>query len=181
MSIAMEITSAIDAPKPENMPPLMADVFEFWQRLGRDGLVPGWSGFRLDEMPLRALPWCAVMDVHLDPLDFIYRFFGTARRHMQGREYTGQSVRSLEPQKFADKAFHELRTVYERKAPFHVSTVWSADGAQNANYDILRVPFCGDDNTVTQILTLTIGGPNFHRIYEAYGTQAPLLRSSFNI
>lgn len=91
----------------------------------------------------------------------------------QGREYTGQSIKSIEPPSFAEKGFAELRAVYEKRAPVHVITRWLVRDAEETRYDILRVPFCDGEGTVTQILTLTVGGPNFHRVYDMFGTKEP--------
>jgi hypothetical protein len=176
----MEVSATLQQPSGESMPPLMGEVFAAWQRICGDRAMPLWLDFHLDEISPKALPWCAVVDVTYDPLDFIYRFYGTRRRQMQGSEYTGRSVKEIQPPKFAEKACKELGYVLERRAPVHIVTNCTSSLDNPIIYDILRAPFCNEDQVITQILTLVVGGPNFSRVYEMYGTRAPLFLDNFD-
>jgi hypothetical protein len=176
----MKITATLQQPNVETMPPLMGEVYAYWQRICGDHHMPQWTNFHLDELPPKALPWCTVVDIKYDPLDYIYRFYGTLRREMQGAEYTGLSVKTIQPPSFAEKACKELDYVLERKASVHIVTSSPQPPASPIVYDILRVPICNKEQVITQILTLVVGGPNFSRLYEMYGTQAPLYLDNFD-
>jgi hypothetical protein len=43
-----------------------------------------------------------LIDVHHSPLNFIFRVFGTGIAMAHGKNYTGKSVRDLDPPEFAD-------------------------------------------------------------------------------
>ena len=169
----MKIDATLQSPTSESLPTLMFKVFEYWKGVCGDRLAPAWTDFHLEHLPTKAIPWCAVVDVLQSPLDFVYRFHGTARVRMQGRELTGQSIRNLKPLNFADKAFKELSHAYEQKSPVHIKTTCDPQNGNQFSYDILRLPFCNDEEAITQIFTFTEKGPNFHHIYEMYGTEAP--------
>ena len=152
----------------------MTEVFAHWRDAGAGNVLPAWKDFHLDQLPPEAVPWCAVMDVAFDPLDFTYRFYGTARKQLQGDEYTGRSVRDLQPARFAQKAFEELCDVVERAAPLHFTTVFGKSGASSGQYHSLRMPLSDDGKMIHHVVTFTEGGPNFRQIHEAFGTDAPV-------
>lgn len=169
----MDIEARINFPDNESMPPLMVAVFAHW-RAARDGkALPAWTDYHLDALPSEAVPWCAVVDVISDPLDFKYRFFGTKRWEMQGDEFTGRSVREIQPASFAEKAFGELRTVVERKQPIHVATMCLPPHEDPVHFDVLRLPLGDDGEGVRHVVTFTAGGPNFHKVYGIFGTEVP--------
>jgi hypothetical protein len=73
-------------PKAGAMTGLLNDVFAYWEELRGDLVTPPWRAFDWMRLPPAVIPWCAVVDVHEDPLDFVYRFWGTARTALQGRD-----------------------------------------------------------------------------------------------
>jgi hypothetical protein len=176
--IHLDIVSVTNDPELGLMPPLMTEVHLYWKSACRFNFAPRIEDFHLDQIPFRALPWCAVVNVHDQPMDFIYRFFGTSRARMQGEELTGKSVNAMKLSRFADKAFAEYRKVVETRSPVHISTDFTDE--LGGHYDVYRAPICDKNDVVARILTFTEGGPNFSRIYTIYGTDASKYYPTFN-
>jgi len=129
------------------------DVFAYWSRLRGDRDMPAWSDCDWMALPPGVIPWCAVVDVRQEPLDFVYRFWGTARTAFQGHDYTGWSIADVSPKTVSEKILGEYRMIYEERKPVYFETVYAEDGVDAPfNYHFLRLPFGPDDGLVTQIL-----------------------------
>jgi len=141
------------APDVNQMNPGLREVFKYWQRLCGTNIIPSWTDFDWMELPSDVIPWCVVMDAVEEPLDFVYRFWGTARTQLQGTDYTGMSVSEVSPQSLSLKIFEEYKSVWETGKPAHfVTTDFSDINGQRFEYHFLRIPFGDDQQRVTQIL-----------------------------
>ena len=169
--IVMEISVTVRDPDPQFMPPVMIETYDAWKAQCENRPAPIFKHFRLDQLPVKAISWCAVMNVQRNPVDFIYRFFGTGRGRLQGKEYTGFSVLMTSPQIFGQKGFDELIQVLNENKPLHFETHFKLES--EGKYDCLRMPLVDHEETITQILSYTEGGANFSQMYRAYGTEMP--------
>jgi len=64
----------ISKPTDVELPPEMAAVFAYWQSLRAGRVAPVWREFDFFALPSHLIPWCAVVDVTYDPIEFTYRF-----------------------------------------------------------------------------------------------------------
>jgi len=141
-------------PNRAEMVPGLAAVYDAWERLRGADSLPTWSRFDWMELPTKVIPWCTVVDVARDPLDFVYRFWGTERARLQGRDYTGKSLRDVEPDSLAEKIWGEYTLIAETAEPvFFVTTEVANPDGESFEYHFLRLPF-GEGGRVTQILAV---------------------------
>ena len=132
------------------------DVFTHWEDVRGTRLAPAWDDFDWLRIPVSIIPWCGLVDVRRDPVDFVYRFFGTARVQVQDRDLTGQSVRELRPVELGEKAFDEYAAVLEHRQPLMVETFGAEDISGKAReYRFLRLPFSDDGEHISQILAVS--------------------------
>jgi len=59
---------------PEQTSEAIRPAFEYWRAQCAGAWAPSIAAFQLDSLPLRLIPWCVVVDVTEDPLDFVYRW-----------------------------------------------------------------------------------------------------------
>src|SRR4051794_5638124 len=82
------------SPPPEISSKLVYSLFEYWQRKCAGRLAPRWRD--IDPGDIKpALPYVAVLEILESPFDVQYRLTGSALVEAIGREYTGQTLRSL--------------------------------------------------------------------------------------
>lgn len=82
--------------KPDFMPEKMPEFLAYWDRQRGDRWAPLWSEFKLFDLPPQIIPMTVVVDVEgEDPgaARFVYRFWGTRRAELYGKESMGQEVR----------------------------------------------------------------------------------------
>lgn len=128
-------------------------LFEVWERSRGEALAPPWSQFDWDSAPADLVPSFAVVEVRRHPLDFIYRYWGTERTRLQGRDYTGCSVNDFRPRAIALKAFGEYTKVVETRAPLYLTTYGLTDSnSAPFTYHLLRLPYSEDGMSVDHIL-----------------------------
>jgi len=147
------------------LPPSVAETFRYWQDRCGDGIGPAPADFHLDELPFDILPMATLVDVREDPLDFVYRFWGSGRTEQQGADYTGRSIRAVEPGFVAEKIWREYVAVHTAKAPRHFISERSLDDGTRYEYHFIRLPLSRDGTHVTQIFCTEFGraisGPGF--------------------
>ena len=133
----------------------LRQIFNHWNGLRGDVFAPPWPAFDWSCIPAHLIPHCAVVDVQRDPLDFIYRFWGTGRTAMQGADYTGKSLFTFEPRAIAEKAIAEYRVVLEKKSALRIMTIGLKNfRSERADYEFLRLPFSNDGENIHQVLAV---------------------------
>lgn len=159
-------------PKHGRLPGDLNGLFAHWEAARGGAFAPAWPAFDLDALPTRLIAWFAVVEVVRDPLDFVYRFWGAERTRLQGRDYTGLSVREFRPLAIAKKAFGEYARVAEERTPIHLSTYGMTDQkGEPFSYHLLRLPFSNDGQTVDHVLGVGIyDGRAERRARAFYGT-----------
>lgn len=119
-------------------------------------MAPVWGEFRLDKLNPAALPYCNVADVVADAggaKDFVFRFFGTKRSQIQGRDYTGCSVSEFMPRHIGEKIVNEFEIVINEHRPILVITEARTLTGEFLRYDFLRLPLSADGMVVDKILS----------------------------
>jgi hypothetical protein len=140
-----------------DLPPSVAETFLYWQSRCGDGFGPAPADFRLDELPFDILPMATLVDVRDEPLDFVYRFWGSGRTEQQGADYTGRSIRAVEPGFVAEKIWREYTAVHAAKAPRHFISERVLDDGTHYEYHFIRLPLSRDGSRVAQIFCTEFG------------------------
>ncbi|MBO6521386.1 MAG: PAS domain-containing protein [Rhodospirillales bacterium] len=150
----------------------LKELFEYWSELRGSRFAPSLSKLDWARVPHRLLPQIAVVEVRRNPFDFVYTHWGVGRAIMQGRDYTGKSVREFEPEGIAEKAIREYSEVVKHRMPICVQTEQlEKDGTAPFDYQFLRLPFSSRGVDVDQIIGVGLYDESvMKRAMEFYGT-----------
>ncbi len=145
-------------------------LYEIWNSL-RDGRsLPRWEDFELQLLPARVIAYVRVVDVHSDPFDLVYRFWGTGLVEMLGEERTGKSLTQL-PAARAPQAVVEYETVIRERVPFaFIYNAKTAKPVMPLFTPAIRLPFSDGGDAVEKIVTysdLHTDRDKWRRFYEA--------------
>lgn len=151
-------------------------VFEYWNEIRGERRFPSWRDVDMMALPLAMIPWCTVVDVKPGGEDFIFRFFGTARVYLQGRDYTGRSVKEFSAKPVAEKVFGELQAVMRHEGPLLFRTSLLSGPirpTRPASYEVLRLPFAsgGDIDTILNMVDYTTVS---RLLYDWFGIEPPI-------
>lgn len=145
----------ISNPSDVELSPEMMTVFVYWQSLRGARSAPIWREFDFIALPPHLIPWCAVVDVSYDPMEFTYRFFGSSRVRIQREDYTKHRVSEVKPDYLAKKVagdYVELVEAFEPKF-FRTTRQSTVNSARKLQYHFIRMPFSNDGARVDQILS----------------------------
>ena len=148
----MKIRADISPPEEADLPQDLLEVMDYWNDLRGDRTIPSLENFKLLELNPRVLPDTILMDVISEPLDFIYRFWGTGNTKTIGIDCTGKSVR--ENHLFGEKVFQEYKQVADTKKPIAIHSLIEKPDGRRSEYWRIRVPFAGKDGSVVCILSV---------------------------
>jgi len=143
-------------------------VHAYWQERKGDTIGPAWPDIDLSAFPTRMVPRVCVMNVTAQPLDFTYRFWGTAITGIHHYDLTGQSVKNLTPPAYATCIFNQYKDVYSARAPRAFLTEVPLDNGLLTHYAVIRLPLSNTSQNVDGILSV-----------EEYGDQAGDLHEQF--
>jgi len=134
--------------------PAYQTCYAYWLRLKGQRWAPAWSEWKWSEIPLDLVPYFIVIDVTHDPLDFTYRFWGSANTRMHGIEMTGKSVRDIRSPVTARTTFDQYaRVTANREAIASAYTMQSADYHLAHQRTALRMPMSNEGETVDRIVS----------------------------
>ena len=149
----VKITSHMSAPS-ECRQPENRTLLEYWTERCGEKIAPAWSDIHLTELPANIIPWVIVVDVIDEPIDFIYRFWGTVHIRTLGLEMTGRSVRNLLNLEFSRMIFEQYETVWsDRAATLFTYNVESKPHLWR-NFETIRLPLSSDGETSDKIISL---------------------------
>lgn len=137
--------------------PILVETFAYWKKVTPKGAIgPAWGVFRLQDLSPEAISLTLVVDVLRDPLDFRYRFWGTAHVERKKIDRTGQRTSDEHPQGRGPKVAGEYQTVVERHTPLLFSRLIEfPDGRLPLPQLALRLPLSNDGEQVTGIASVT--------------------------
>lgn len=142
------------------MPDGMAKVLDYWAAVRGDRWAPTWPEFKLHQLPALIIPMCVVVDVLGDDPDqarFVYRFWGTHRAQLYGRESTGREVREALPDKSGPVIAEQCGLILKARAPILFRNVYPFKPAEAAICITLRLPIASPDGgRVDKIMTTAI-------------------------
>lgn len=129
---------------------------DWWNAARGERIAPAWSEFDWSAIPPAIIPHMGVVDVRRDPVDFVYRFWGSAHVSAHAQELTGKSVREMRPAEEAESVFTQYReTLLAREPRLYVNSIRAAGSHTELTETSLRLPFSNDGVEVHQILAFS--------------------------
>lgn len=129
-------------------------VLDTWQALRGDRFAPAWRDVDLTRLSGKIVPFICVADVHTDPEDYVYRFWGTGHTEVKGIDNTGKSVRCHDPAELGETLFREYGRVMRERVPLAFRHDLYPELRHAALYqDTVRLPLSNDGETVTHVLS----------------------------
>jgi hypothetical protein len=101
-----------------------------------------------------------LIDVLYEPLDFIYRVFGTGIATAHRKDFTGKSVREIEPSEFSDVIWKQYSEVLENKGPLLHGVTFVTD-ERYLKYFRLTLPLSSKGVVIDQLLAVSIEDGRF--------------------
>ncbi len=149
-------------------------LYQYWAQVRGDRWAPDWSEFRLDELTTEIVPWCVVVDVHREPLKFMYRFWGTRVSHLLDVDLTGKSSDDIPSQSYVRRSRAEYTEMLGRKVAMSTDKPHINSIKMKVRYQILRVPF-SSGSEVENILSLGGFSASGEGNENYFRTKAPLV------
>jgi len=145
-------------------------AFDYW--LGGQGgdWAPSISAFRLEDLPPALIPWCVIVDVRDDPLDYVYRFWGTKRTRLLGRDFTGRSVHELSPDAIRESVYAEYEEVRCSRQPMISRHPAPLSSSQVVHFESIRLPITRDGDAVDRIFATICYQDFTEDHYRLFGT-----------
>lgn len=101
-----------------------------------------------------------LIDVRQSPLDFVYRVFGTAVASANNKDFTGKSVRDLEPPDFAELIWQQYSEAVRTGEP-SLHRVQLVTENQTMNYHRILLPLSTDGSTIDMLLAVSVENRDF--------------------
>lgn len=148
-------------------------VFAHWRSVRDGAFARSWARFRLEDLPPKAVPWCSVLDVLENPLDFVVRFWGSARRDLYGHEITGKRLSAGTTNPVSSTMFEQNALVVRTRAPKFFRAFARREGGFELEYGFLRMPLSDDGKRVTKIFSISYYPELKDELHNLHGTLAP--------
>lgn len=156
----MEILDySYDPPRPaapDRWHPTLRELLAYYQRIVPPGQLPGRQHFDPLAIP-HILPHLVLLDVHRDPLRYLYRLVGTKEVELYGRDPTGRWYDEVRPPgpKTAS-GYARLRVAAEEgRCSYRKGRVLALRHREHQTAENLVCPFAADGRTVNLIV---VGG-----------------------
>lgn len=149
--------------------PVYERCYAYWLRLKGDRWAPAWREWDWSEISMELIPFFIVVDVTYDPLQFVYRFWGTANTRMHGIDMTRKSTAEIRSPATALATFDQYARVTEsRQAVGEPYTMQSADYNNPHTRLALRMPMSNDGKRVDQIVSFVDWRDSEHLIRDDF-------------
>ena len=151
--------------------PDLNETCRYWSEMkqGSGGIAPSWSNFDLLALPSDLLPRICVVDVALNPVDFTYRYCGSAITGLHHYDLSGKSVMALTPPDYAQCIWDQYNVVYTNGRSQTFLTEIPLQEGYNTFYIAMRLPLSSDGVKIDKILSA-----------EEYGKERQQLRILFD-
>lgn len=106
----------------ENAVPGVVDILAYWQGRCRGADLPRKADIHPWDLKEQLGRLC-IIEVQVEPLDFIYRLDGSNIASVTQQDLTGQSVLSVTPEEYANAIYEDLRETLVVNAPL----LWHVD------------------------------------------------------
>ncbi|MDA8637037.1 PAS domain-containing protein [Rhodospirillales bacterium] len=134
---------------------VFSDVYKFWLSKSKDGRLPGVSDFKLDELPIKILPWSIIADVITDDgdTDYKFRFWGTQRASLIGFDMTGKFLSEIGSKDMRDGNTVEYEYVMKHKAPILCQTPIVTSTGRSIAMNSIRLPLSDNGERVARVFS----------------------------
>jgi len=139
--------------------PILCNVHEYWRQSRRGRELPSRKDISPEDMRTY-LSNVMLIDVSYRPLDFVYRVFGTEIARAYRKDYTGKSVRQLEPGAFAKVVWQQYLDVVSERRPCLHGIIFASD-ARYGKYQRLTLPLSSDGLLINKLLAVSIEDREF--------------------
>ena len=157
-----------------SIPSALASAYTYWLSIIPSGdVMPTFKDFRLDDLEPPILPWSILVDVKTSPLDITYRFWGTERTKLIGKEMTGKSMLDIPTSYMRDSNIREYTEVVNLQKPLLCQTPVVTSSGRQVTFQSIRLPLRDhQDGRIAHIYSAM----NYEQIteasYEYFGTHA---------
>jgi hypothetical protein len=159
-------------PPSELRHPLLRTAYDYWCLIKGEREFPSRQDITPEGMKLY-LSRVMLIDVSYKPLDFVYRVYGSGIAQASGKDFTGKSVRQLEPPAFAALIWRQyLEVVNQRKPCLHA--IQLSAGSRFTKYHRLTLPLSTDGLAIDKLLAVSIeDGKFWEGVRDAKPARAP--------
>jgi len=154
----------------DQVPDIFVNAFKYWETQRGSSWAPAWSDFKLQSMPFELLPWSVVVDVQADTNDFQYRFWGTRRTELIGKDMTGKTASGIPNPYMRDQNIEEYVEVCAQQKPMLFATPAVKESGVGVVFESIRLPLSDDGTTVTKIYSAMNYNAIMSDHYEIYDT-----------
>ena len=155
----------------DEVPDPFGGVYAYWMDKREQAWAPSLSNFRLDELESKILPWSIIVDIQLNPLEFIFRFWGSQRTLLIGTEMTGKKVSDIPDDHMREGNTKEYLDIQRLKKPLLCNTPITRKSGVWLTFQSIRLPLTDDLKNLSHIFSAV----NYEQIsaahYQFYGTQ----------
>ncbi len=139
--------------------PALCLAFAYWREKRGDRTFPSRKDIAPEEMRTY-LANVMLVEVARQPLDFVYRVFGSGIAAAHGEDYTNKSVRDLQPPEFAALIWDQYADVLEKETPQLHGVVFQTE-SQYHEYQRLTLPLSSNGVTIDKLLAVSIEDRDF--------------------
>lgn len=130
----------------------MRPAWSIGSACGAPGACADLEGIQPAGLGTQLIPYSSVVDVRRDPLDFVYRFRGTAHVDLKRADYTDRAVLAHKPDDVGRMVFSEYQRVGETEKPVRIVDSFQMECRPLVvTRVIVRMPLSDDGETVTHI------------------------------
>ena len=146
-------------------------LLDYWESLRGDTFAPAWPAFDWADVPPAFIPHMGIVDVVADPLDFVYRFWGTAHADVLDQEMTGRSVREMVPKEEGESVFRQYQETLEAGKPMlFENRLTFGEYARPIIETSLRLPFSDDGDAISHLMAFSDLREDFKYLKKALAT-----------
>ena len=153
-----------------DLPDAFRETYAYWDGLRGATWASPWSSFRLEDLPPAILPWSVVVDIETDPPNFRYRFWGTERANLIGKELTGLRATDIPQADMRHGNIREYEEVCIRKEALLCQTPITTNTGRHAFCQSIRLPIRDDDENISHIYSAIDYTQISTAHYEIFGT-----------
>lgn len=126
----------------------------YWDEIRGQAFAPTRKSFRLDELPPKLVPSMGLIEFVDDPVDYLYRFFGSNLVQVSGLELTGKRYFADDIRGYGFVNEKLLPVLIERRAPLYNRVLWKSIRGIEYVTTSIRLPLSDDGERVTGAVTV---------------------------
>ncbi|WP_020592551.1 PAS domain-containing protein [Kiloniella laminariae] len=129
----------------------LTELLAYWNKQAPPGSLPGRKDIDPLDIP-QLLPYCELIDVEREPLDFIYRLLGTKIDHITRGKYTGLRVSEIPDQCAPSMIFDLYSQVVSSRKPVRAVLPYVGEKIKIKEVECLVLPLASNGQDVDMLL-----------------------------